>query len=277
MRRLGLIGAGGMAATVLEALAAHLPAPLEHVTILVRPGSEARAEALLAAHRVAEASTVRSDIAGFLADAPDVVAECAGHGAVRAHGEAVLRSGRDLVVIAIGALADAELHGRLEAAARAGGAKLVLPPGAVGGIDALGAARLSGLEEVTYLGRKPPRAWKGTQAETLLDLDALTEPTVFYEGTAREAARNYPQNANVAATVALAARGGNGGFDTVRVKLIADPGIARNVHEVAVRSGCADFTIRLEGRPSPANPKTSLTAGYSVARELLNRASATVI
>ena len=79
------------------------------------------------------------------------------------------------------------------------------------------------------------------------------------------------------ATVALAARGGNGGFDTVRVKLIADPGIARNVHEVAVRSGCADFTIRLEGRPSPANPKTSLTAGYSVARELLNRASATVI
>ena len=273
MRRLGLIGAGGMAATVLEALAAHLPAPLEHVTILVRPGSEAKAEALLAAHRVAETGSVRGDIAGFLADAPDVVAECAGHGAVRDHGEAVLRGGRDLVVIAIGALADAELHARLEAAARAGGAKLVLPPGAVGGIDALGAARLSGLEEVTYLGRKPPRAWKGTQAETLLDLDALTEPTAFYEGTAREAARDYPQNANVAATVALAA----GGFDKVRVKLVADPGIGRNVHEVAVRSGCADFTIRLEGRPSPANPKTSLTAGYSVARELLNRASATVI
>jgi aspartate dehydrogenase len=93
------------------------------------------------------------------------------------------------------------------------------------------------------------------------------EPTTFFEGTAREAARDYPQNANVAATVALAGRG----MDATRVRLVADPGIAYNLHEVSVRSSAAEFTIRLEGRPSPDNPKTSLTAGYSIAREVLNR------
>jgi aspartate dehydrogenase len=149
----------------------------------------------------------------------------------------------------------------------------VLPAGAVGGIDALGAAKLSGLEEVTYTGRKPPLAWKGTAAEALLDLGALTEPATFFEGTAREAAMQYPQNANVAATVALA----GAGFDATRVRLVADPTIARNLHEVSVRSAAAEFSIRLEGRPSPSNPKTSLTAGYSMAREVLNRARPVVV
>jgi aspartate dehydrogenase len=275
MRALGLIGAGGMAATLLDALAANLPAPLDRLTILTRPGSEARAQALIdrAGAKVAASRTARVSLEAFLADAPDMVAECAGHSAVRDYWRAILRSGRDLVVVSIGALADDELRMALENAARAGGARLVLPAGAVGGIDALAAARLSGLDEVVYTGRKPPRAWRGTPAERLLDLDALTEPTTFYEGSAREAARTYPQNANVAAAVALAGLG----FDATRVRLVADPSVTRNVHEISVRSACADFTIRLEGRPSPANPKTSLTAGFSMAREALNRAASLAI
>jgi len=269
MRRLGIIGAGGMASTVLSALAEALPAPLEAVSLLVRPGREEEGAALLERFggRLAQCRTVHGGCGAFLADAPDLVAECAGHGAVREHGEAVLSAGADLVVISIGALSDDSLHDRLRAAAERGGGQLVLPAGAVGGIDALAAARLSGLEDVTYTGRKPPRAWRGTRAEALLDLDGLTEPVTFFEGTAREAARDYPQNANVAATVALA----GAGMDATRVRLVADPGTARNLHELSVRSGAVEFTIRLEGRPSPANPKTSLTAGYSVAREVLNR------
>jgi aspartate dehydrogenase len=266
MRRLGLIGAGGMAETVLTALAANLPAKLDHLSLLTRGGS-------VSVPGVAHETTTRTDLAAFLADDPHLVAECAGHAAVRAYGAAVLASGRDLIVISVGALADDALRADLESAAQHGGSRLILPPGAVGGIDALAAARLSGLHDVVYTGRKPPKAWHGTPAERLLDLDALTAPTTFFEGSAREAASTYPQNANVAATVALAGLG----FDATRVRLIADPGIARNVHEVSVRAACADFTIRLDGHPSPANPKTSLTAGYSVARAVLNRVGSFVI
>ena len=266
MDRLGLIGAGGMTATLLGALAEGLPAPLKLLTVLVRDAGRARVP-----HdpRVAERVEIRTDRDAFLADRPQVVAECAGHAAVREHGAAVLEAGCDLVLISSGALADDALRDALLAAARRGGARIGLPAGAVGAIDSLGAARLSGLESVTYVSRKPPGAWRGSPAERALDLGALTEPATFYEGTAREAARDYPANANVAATVALAGLG----FDRTRVQLVADPGIARNVHEVAVRSAALDFTIRLEGRPSPENPKTSLTAGYSMARALLNRAA----
>ncbi|WP_159997752.1 aspartate dehydrogenase [Roseomonas sp. 18066] len=275
MRHLALIGAGGMAETTLQALAGRLPRRLACLTVLARPGSEAKAAAMLdrLAPAIAERHGVVTALPALLAARPDFVAECAGHAAVRDHAEAILRAGIPLAVIAIGALADQALHDRLLAAAEAGGAPLILPPGAVGGIDALVAARLSGLEEVVYSGRKPPQAWRGTAAEALLDLDAVVEPVVFYEGSARGAARDYPQNANVAATVALA----GAGFEATRVRLVADPSITRNVHEVSVRSAAADFTIRLEGRPSPANPKTSLTAGLSLAREILNRSGGLVI
>jgi aspartate dehydrogenase len=266
MRRLGLIGAGGMAETVLSALAANLPAPLDHVSLLTRGGS-------VSVPGVARETSVRTDLAAFLADDPHLVVECAGHAAVRAYGAGVLESGRDLIVISIGALADDALRADLENAAQRGGSRLILPPGAVGGIDALAAARLSGLHDVVYTGRKPPKAWRGTPAERLLDLDALTQPATFFEGSARMAANTYPQNANVAATVALAGLG----FDATRVRLVADPTITRNVHELSVCAACADFTIRLDGHPSPANPKTSLTAGYSVARAVLNRVATQVI
>jgi aspartate dehydrogenase len=275
LRRLGMIGAGGMAETVLTAVAEGLTAPLDHFGVLVRSGSEQRALALLdrIGPKLARATSIRTDLAGLLADTPDVVAECAGHAAVRQYGEAVLEASRDLVVISIGALADDTLRATLLSAAQRHGARLVLPSGAVGGLDALGAARLSGLRTVTYTGRKPPKAWRGTPAERLLDLDALSAPAIFFEGTARQAATDYPQNANVAAAVAIAGLG----FDATTVRLIADPTAARNVHEISVRAGCGDFDLRLEGHPSPLNPKTSLMAGFSVAREILNRTGALVV
>ena len=151
--------------------------------------------------------------------------------------------------------------------------QLFLPSGAVGGVDILAAARLSGIEDVVYTSRKPPRAWCGTPAERLLDLDALMGEAMFFEGTARAAARDYPQNANVAATVALA----GAGFERTKVRLIADPHVQRNVHEVSVRSSCADFHVRIEGKPSPTNPKTSLPTAFSIARLVLNRVATQVI
>lgn len=275
LEKLGMIGSGGIAATLLEALACELPAPLSRLDCLTGSGSAASAEALLRRYRgrVADTVAVHDGLPALLGCGPEMVIECAGHGAVREHGPAVLAAGIDLAVISTGALADETLHTELLQRAGATGARLFLPSGAVGGVDILAAARLSGIEDVVYTSRKPPRAWRDTPAERLLDLDALTSEVMFFEGTARAAARDYPQNANVAATVAVA----GAGFERTKVRLIADPHVQRNVHEVLVRSACADFHVRIEGKPSPTNPKTSLPAAFSIARLVLNRVAAQVI
>lgn len=257
---LGVIGYGAIARGLLGVLAQEdaLPARL---SVLARAGREE------AAHSALPTAQVLTDLAALIAARPDLVIECAGQGAVSAAVPALLRAGIDCVVVSIGALADADLALTLEQAAQDGDARVILPAGAVGGIDILSALRPSGITSVVYTGRKPPLAWRGTPAETLLDLPALRDEAVFFTGTARNAARDYPKNANVAATLALAGLG----FEGTQVRLIADPAITRNIHEVSIRAGAADVTLRIEGHPLPDNPKTSATTIYSVAREVLNR------
>ncbi|MCL2428691.1 MAG: aspartate dehydrogenase, partial [Alphaproteobacteria bacterium] len=268
-------GAGAIADIVLSTLVRDLPKPLARASILVSERSAAKAQAMLdgLGDRLAASRAVHTRIASFLGDSPQVVAECASHAAVDEFGPAILKTGCDLIVISIGALSSDATRAALLTAAEHGGGQIVLPAGAIGGIDALGAARLSGLESLVYTGRKSPSAWRGTQAERLVDLDTLTAPATLFEGSARRAAHDFPFNANVAAALALAGLG----LDRTQVRLIADPGVTRNVHEFSVRSACSDFTVTMQGRPSPANPKTSLMAGYCVARELLNRSGAIVI
>jgi aspartate dehydrogenase len=204
---------------------------------------------------------------------PTLVAEVAGQAAVAEHGDHVLRSGIDLLVISVGALADPALLGRLKSAAHDGNSRILLPAGAIGGIDAIAAMRVSGLTSVRYRSRKPPAAWRGSPAERVVDLDALTQRTVLYKGTAGEAALLYPQNANVAAAVALAGLG----FDATEVELVADPDAPGNVHEIEAEGAAGRFAIQLQGKPSRSNPKTSALAAMSVARALLNERATIVI
>ena len=262
---LGLIGFGNIARTLLTVLAAERAA-LSAVTVLTLPEFASQTRADLAGLTRAPGHVV-TDAAGLIALAPDLVVECAGHQAVAEHATTVLRAGIETVIVSIGALADEALYAAVVAAALAGNSRFTLPAGAIGGIDILSALRPSGILSVSYTGRKPPGAWAGTPAEGLLDLKALTAEAVFFEGTARQAATLYPKNANVAATLALAGLG----WEETRVRLIADPGVTRNVHEYSVTSGAADYTMRIEGKPSADNPKTSVTTVYSVAREVLNR------
>jgi len=258
---LGLIGYGTIARALLRILDAEGAAP-ERLCVLVRPARLAETRAALP-----PGTQVVTDAASLIAQRPDLVVECAGHSAVQDHATAVLAAGIETVITSIGALADAPLLAALERAAEAGRSRAILPAGAIGAVDLLSALRPSGITSVVYTGRKPPLAWAGTPAATLLDLNTLREPATFFTGTAREAARAYPKNANVAATLALAGLG----FDATQVALVADPTITRNIHEVTVRAGAADFTIEIAGNPAPDNPKTSLTTVYSLAREVLNR------
>lgn len=200
----------------------------------------------------------------------DVVVECAGHGALREHGARVLAAGRDLLVASVGALADPALQAALESAARAGGARLLVPSGALGGLDALAAARLAGLDEVAYESTKAPAAWRGTEAEALVDLDALDAPRAFLETDARDAARRFPQNANVAAAVALAGLG----FERTRVRLVADPAAAGNRHRIVASGAFGRIDVQVLGRVLPDNPKTSVLAPHSLAHAVLNRGAA---
>ena len=203
----------------------------------------------------------------------DLVIECAGHAALKAMGPLVLHAGVDLLVASVGALADSSIETVLRDAAQVSGAKIRIPSGALGGLDVLGAARFAGLDSVTYSSNKAPRAWKGTAAESMLDLDALTEAAVFYEGNARDAALLFPQNANVAAAVALA----GAGFEKTLVKLAADPSATGNRHRIHAVGDFGEIDISILGKTLPGNPKTSMLAPYSLVRSLTNLSETFVI
>lgn len=261
-----LIGYGAIAQEVLKRIEPDEPAALR--AIIVRPG---RIDAVREAVAPRDIEVVASlDDLGFR---PALVAECAGHGGVRDFGADTLRRGIDFLVISIGALADADLYRSLESAAEGGGAKLVLAAGAVAGADALAAARVAGLDRVSYTSRKPPGAWKGTPAEDVCDLDAVTVETVLYSGNAREAAQRYPQNANVAATIALA----GAGFEATDVRLVADPAAGGNIHQLEAMGAFGAFSMEIRGKPLPDNPKTSSLAAHSVVAEIRRRAGAVEI
>lgn len=209
----------------------------------------------------------------LLALKPDLVVECAGHGAVRAVCGPVLAAGIDLVLVSTGSLADPALLKELNDAAASSTAQVKLVAGALPGVDALGSAKLAGLDRVTLTSSKPPKAWKGTPAEAAHNLDAITERTVIYSGNARDAALTFPKNANVAATAALAGVG----FEDTRVMLVADPAVTQNVHCLEAAGAFGHMRLEIHANPSPDNPKTSHMAALSIMRVLENEAAAIVI
>lgn len=264
--RVALIGFGAIGRAVAAGL---LPDPEGPAlaAVLVRPGREGEARDVLP-----EGVAVVTGLPALLAARPTLVVECAGQGAVREHASDVLAAGLDLMVISTGALAEAGLHDRLAATAAASGARILVPAGAIAGLDGLGALRLAGLSAVTYTSTKPPAAWRGTPAEDFVDLDGLTEPVTFFEGTAREAALAYPKNANLAATVALAGLG----LDATRVRLVADPAATGNTGVIEAVSAIGTMTLVMAGRAS-RNPKTSASTALSLLHAIRARTAVLAI
>ena len=255
MLNVGLIGYGAIG-TLLE-------------RVLMQHADKIRVAAILrhAGNRTASDAGVPfiDGVDGLIGAGCAVAIECAGHDAARAYAPALLRRGVDVVVGSIGVMADDAFALELDDASQSGGGRLILPAGAVAGLDGLRAARLAGLESVTYRGRKPPAAWRGTQAEKLVNLDRLSGPEVFFSGTARDACLQYPKNANVTACISLAGLG----FDRTSVTLEAVPGLVHNEHYIEANGVFGEMSFILRGVPSPGKPGTSLLAAYSLASAVL--------
>ncbi|MGX1788211.1 aspartate dehydrogenase [Bosea sp. NPDC055332] len=260
--RIALIGWGAISRRV-AALLSNSPSAGDIAIVAVGARSTARAQDIPSG---AVLVTDPGQLAGLQLD---LIVEAAGRDAVAIWGEAALRSAPAFAIASASALTDAALLERLLASAEACGSQLILPPGALGGIDAIAAASALPLDEVVHSIVKPPAAWRGTPAEEMVALDELLAPLTFFSGSAREAAIRFPQNANVAVITALAGIG----LDRTRVELVADPGIAANCHRLSVRGAFGRLNLVIENKPLTGNPKSSEMAALSLVRTIRNRIS----
>ena len=200
---------------------------------------------------------------GELADRADIVVESAPAAVFRDIAEPVVRAGKILVAISAGALLD---HADLVETARATGAQIVVPSGAVMGLDAVRGAAESGIASVTMITRKPPGGLAGAPylVEHGIEVDGLDAPLKVFDGNAREAARGFPANVNVAAALGLAGIGP----ERTRLEIWADPGVVRNTHEIRLEAETVRFQLRIENVPSRENPRTGRSVAPSVVAAL---------
>ena len=202
-------------------------------------------------------------VAGELAERADIVVESAPAAVFREIAEPAVRAGKVLVAISVGALLD---HADLVETARATGAQIVVPSGAVMGLDAVRGAAESGIESVTMITRKPPGGLAGAPhlVEHGIDVRGLREPLKVFEGSARDGARGFPANLNVAAALGLAGVGP----ERTRLEIWADPGVTRNTHEIRLEAETVRFHLRIENVPSEENPRTGRSVAPSVVAAL---------
>ncbi|MEW6100809.1 MAG: aspartate dehydrogenase [Candidatus Omnitrophota bacterium] len=170
-----------------------------------------------------------------------------------------LASGRSIMIMSVGGIL--EHYKELSVLAAEKKCRVYIPSGAVCGIDALKAAKHSGISKVTLVTKKPAKAFVGVPyvLKRKIRLDNITEDTVLFEGDALTAIRAFPQNINVAATLSLAGVGSAGTF----VRIVASAGINTNIHELEIESKAGRIVCRTENTVHPDNPKTSYLAVLS--------------
>lgn len=239
----GIAGLGAIGREVAHWLATDAPG---FVLAAVSSGDEAKARAWLAGEGL-DVPVVPADV---LPKHADIVVEAAPSAAFESIARPALSAGRTLVVLTSSALL---LHDDLVPLAAAHGGRIIVPSGALLGLDAVVAAAEGGIERVTLVTRKPPKGLAGAPylVENAIDVEAITEPTRIFAGSARDAAVGFPANVNVAVTLSLAGVGP----DRTTIEIWADPTVSRNVHRIEVEADATRFSMDIEGVPS-ANPRT---------------------
>ena len=153
-------------------------------------------------------------------------------------------------------------HADLVDLARSSGGRIIVPSGAILGLDAIRAVAEGNVASVQIITRKPPAGLEGAPLLKARgqSLAGLTEPLLLFSGSAREAAEGFPANLNVSVAVSLAGIGP----DRTRIEVWADPGVTRNTHTVIVKSDSSDLTMTIENIPSAENPRTGTITALSV-------------
>ena len=243
--RIAIAGYGAIGRAVAAPLLAGIPG-LRLTAIGVRSPVEAPAPGI---------AVVASEA---LADHADIIVECAPAAALPAIAEPALRAGRSLVVLSCAALLR---HPGLIDLARDHGGRILVPTGALLGLDAVLAAAEGTIHSVRMTTRKPPGGLLGAPHLVAhgIDVSDLSEPLLVFSGTARDAAVGFPANVNVAAALSMAGIGP----DRTTIDIWADPGVTRNIHRIEVDSDAARLSMTIENIPS-ANPKTGRITAQSV-------------
>ncbi len=254
--RVGLAGFGAIGGAVGDHLDAGI-AGLELTAVAVRDGDKARRRM---AGYARQPRLVRLDA---LAELADIVVECAPAAVFDIVAESAIRAGRIFVPASVGALLR---RPDLIELAKASNARIVVPTGALIGLDAVNAAALGEIHSVTMVTRKPPSGLAGAPylVEKGIDLEGRTAPLNICAGCARDGARGFPANVNVAAALSLAGIGP----DRTRLEIWADPGVERNHHRIEVEADCARFSMSIENVPSRENPRTGKITPLSVVATL---------
>lgn len=201
----------------------------------------------------------------------DLVVECAPAHLLPAIAAPFLRAGKEAVVLSAGALLD---HPDLLNLAEAHEGRISVPTGALLGLDAVSAAKESGINSLRLSTRKPPAGLVGAPALEAagIDLKGLVEPVLVFAGTAREVAKGFPANLNVAVALSLAGPGPDKTF----VEVWADPGVTKNTHTIYMESEVADLTMTIENVPSE-NPRTGRITPLSVISMLRKRSASLTV
>lgn len=240
----GIVGMGTIGRAIAQAL------DTDHIGVRVVAMTSRDLEKARAFVATLQTAPPVLDLPGVIA-ACDLVIEAATQAAMETIAPLTLTAGKDLMVLSVGALLDHPEWGEL--AARHG-AKVYIPSGAIVGLDGVKGACVGQVQGVTITTRKPPKGLAGAPyvEDHGMDVWALTEETLIFEGSAREACKGFPANVNVSAALSLAGVGP----DQTRIRIFAVPGGTRNMHDIEVEGEFGRMTAHIENVPSDTNPRT---------------------
>ena len=265
MKQVIIIGCGTLGKTIIRGIIEKL-GDFYKITAVCDALEEQAREMASFAH--ADIVTSADEI---IARKPDYVIEAASKKVVEDFAPSILQAGIDMIILSVGALADAALLKTIRQAGQTGNAKLYIASGAVGGFDLMRAVRFGGLAYAEIHTSKNPRSLNGAPYLNGAQLPPDEEICVF-DGNAREAIQGFPQNVNVSVSTALATLG----VDNTHVKISSIPGATCNTHEIHLGGEFGDIDIRVRVHPDKANPKSSTLAAWSILA-LLERLTQTIV